>query len=121
MSFASATAHYDIYGHGARSKGVFVKSEFYGTTDRMSGLLTLRDPKLHAARRKNLAPGFSARALREQTEMVMEYVDLFVKRLDEHSKSGPVEIGRWLNWLTFDIIGTLVFSEPFGAVDQGNI
>jgi hypothetical protein len=29
-----------------------------------------------------------------------------------------VDLVRWLNWTTFDIIGELVFAEPFGCLEE---
>lgn len=72
--------------------------------------------------RRVLAHSFSDSALREQEPLIMEYCDLLISRLHqqiEGPSKGRVDIMRWFNFATFDIIGDLVFSEPFQALEKG--
>jgi cytochrome P450 len=72
----------------------------------------------HARMRKNLNPAFSEKALREQEQRIMEYVNLLIRRLAEHSERGPVNIGEWYNYTTFDIIGELLYGDSFDCLEN---
>ncbi|KKY31384.1 putative isotrichodermin c-15 hydroxylase [Diaporthe ampelina] len=67
---------------------------------------TARDPAVHAQQRKTLSNAFSAKALRDQEEVIQRYVDLFVQKLDEWGESGKkaINVTPAYNWLMFDII-----------------
>lgn len=63
--------------------------------------------------RRNLSHAFSDKALRQQETLVQGYVDLLVHRLGEHATEGKeVDIMRWYNYTTFDVIADLSFGEP---------
>jgi len=67
----------------------------------------------HSRMRRNLSHAFSDKALRQQETLVQSYVDLLVHRLGEHATEGKeVDIMRWYNYTTFDIIADLSFGEP---------
>ena len=76
-----------------------------------------QDVSVHAYIRKLWAHGFSARALISHEELEQRYVSLFIEQIRRHgvaSKDG-MNMVEWFNFLTFDIIGELVFGEGFGA------
>lgn len=56
-----------------------------------------------------------------QQPVIKRYVDQLFEKLHEASKSGtrPVDIERWFNFTTFDVIGDLAFGEPFGCLEDG--
>lgn len=63
--------------------------------------------------RRNLSHAFSDKALRQQETLIQSYVDLLVHRLSEKAQKGnDVDIMRWYNYTTFDIITDLSFGEP---------
>ncbi|KAK1597519.1 cytochrome P450 [Colletotrichum navitas] len=102
------------------------------------------DEQEHAMLRKQLGPGFSDRNLREQEPVIMKYVDLFIQKMREAAKGcqgpghgdgdeavagkngirpepkqeQPVDLTLWYNYITFDIIGDLAFSESFGCLES---
>jgi cytochrome P450 len=56
----------------------------------------------------------------EQEPIIKRYVDTWISQLSKKSESGEVlNVVNWLNFLTFDIIGDLVFGEGFGCTDTG--
>ncbi|CAK7211410.1 hypothetical protein SCUCBS95973_001105 [Sporothrix curviconia] len=79
----------------------------------------------HAILRRQLLPGFSDRAMREQAPMIERYVTLLVKRLREVASSKcvlkSVDMFCWYSMTTFDIIGDLAFGEPFGYLAAADI
>lgn len=110
LSFASVEAYRDIYGHVGQDKKRFIKSAWYEREE--PRLVTVRDPAEHAMQRRALSHAFSARALRDQEELVHQYVDLFVQQLGNLGDNGRkgVNVTDAYNWLTFDIIGSFVLN-----------
>jgi cytochrome P450 len=67
-----------------------------------------------------LNPGFSEKAVREQEPILMGYVDLLIQRLHENSHS-PVDLVKWFNATTFDVVGDLTFGEPYGSLETSQV
>lgn len=80
ISFATAKSLQDIYGHAKQGRRPFVKSSFY-QADREPGIVAERDPEKHRVVRRSLAHAFSAAALRDQTVVVLQYVDMFIDQI----------------------------------------
>ena len=112
LSFISGeTAWQDIYGFQSakRSKGPYLKdSMWYNPAPNgvwhVVGAISNAD---HSRHRRNLAHAFSDRALREQESILQHYIDLLVLRLKEQCESkarGKVDMVKWYNYTTFDIM-----------------
>lgn len=71
----------------------------------------------HARFRRTLSHAFSASAMLEQEPFIRQYVDKLLTRLVQQC-GGAVDITRWYNYCTFDIVGDLSFGEPFGCLDN---
>lgn len=69
------------------------------------------DGAVHARQRRLLAYAFSDKALRQQEDLLLKYVDLMMTRLTEIAKSAnPVaNMVQWLDLATFDIVSDLSF------------
>lgn len=116
LSFCSASSWKDIHGHvGGRQQ--FLKSDAY-TNEYHPSIVSARDPAQHGRMRKLLSHGFSQKALLEQEDIVIEYVDLLIKQINTYATDKPKgeEMVKWYNWITFDIIGDLAFGDPFGSL-----
>ena len=74
----------------------------------------------HQRFRRALSHAFSAQAMQEQQPLITRYVDTLLKKLHEGAAGGsrPVNIEKWFNYTTFDIIGDLTFGEPFGCLED---
>ncbi|KAI1174097.1 cytochrome P450 [Nemania sp. FL0916] len=72
----------------------------------------------HRRFRKQLAPAFSEKAMREQQPAILKHVDLLVEGLRDCCGAGPQNLTKWFNWTTFDIIGRLAFGESFGCLEK---
>ncbi|PSR87115.1 cytochrome P40 monooxygenase [Coniella lustricola] len=120
LSFATVNAYRDIYGHVGQDKKRFLKNAIYERED--PRITSVRDPAAHAEQRRALSHAFSARALRDQEDVVHQYVDALLRKLGELGEQGvqAVDMTEAYNWLTFDIIGDLAFGEPFNAVSQAS-
>ena len=66
---------------------------------------------------------FPPAAVREQEDIVHSYCTLLISRLKEQIADpqikGKVDLVRWLNFATFDIIGDLAFAESFHCLETG--
>ncbi|EKG16266.1 hypothetical protein MPH_06520 [Macrophomina phaseolina MS6] len=124
LSFSTAQSWRDIYGQRVGHQP-FIKSAFYdggNFADQAHSIVSERDPAKHAAMRKYLSSAFSDRSLREQEHLVAKNVDAFTQRLGVLGGKGNadgVDLTRWFNLLTFDIIGDLAFGESFGGIESG--
>lgn len=65
-----------------------------------------------------MAPGFSHAALVAAEPIIKTKMDLFIHQLRKASRQGqdPVNLIRWINYLTFDIVGELLLGIDFGCV-----
>lgn len=120
LSFISGdTAWQDIYGFRGAKKAEFGKDvNWYSTPPNgvRSMLASGRDD--HARVRRVFSHAFSDKALKEQEPLIQRYVDLLVQRLHEKVEAGTdVDMVRYYNFTTFDIIGDLTFGEPFGCLE----
>ena len=72
--------------------------------------------------RRLLSHAFSDAALREQEQLITQYLDLLIEKLHEQivgTAQGKIDFVRWYNFTTFDILGDLCFDESFGALRNG--
>lgn len=62
---------------------------------------------------------FSDQALRSQEPIINSYITLLISKLKAKAQAGtPVDIMRYINFTTFDILGDLCFGESFGALES---
>jgi cytochrome P450 len=121
VSFSSPTSWEDIYGFRAGHK-TFVKSPFYdggSFADQAHSIVSERDVQEHGAMRRYLSHAFSDGSLKKQETLVAENVDLLMSQLGKLG-TGPegLNIVKWFNLTTFDIIGSLAFGETFGGLES---
>ncbi|KAI6082029.1 cytochrome P450 [Hypoxylon rubiginosum] len=126
LSFASVESWKAIYGHPAPGKNIAPKGPFYevfASGFRSKCVGSERDSKKHSAMRKMLNPAFSQRGLLEQEEIITGIVDKFVTIIGE--KGGPnsqgINMTKWFEMNSFDILGEMAFGESFHSLDTGNL
>ncbi|KAK3692843.1 cytochrome P450 [Podospora appendiculata] len=82
--------------------------------------MTLAKWDEHARQRKAWSYPFSNTALMGQEPLIQMHVAKFIRELQKLAATGKaVNIGDWLTFCTFDVIGELCFAEPFGCLDSG--
>lgn len=121
-----STSWRDIYGLGSdkRSRSQVPKDRtFYETALPPQGWSIFYAPNdIHAQLRGHLAKAFSEKALRDQELFLKRYTDLFVDRLSNTAATGEaVDVTRWFNYLTFDLVGDLAFGESFGCLTESRM
>jgi cytochrome P450 len=56
----------------------------------------------------------------QQEVHIKRYVDLFIERLGEMAQKGDaVDMVKWFNYISFDVIGDLTFAESFNCLANG--
>ncbi|VTO93816.1 unnamed protein product [Fusarium graminearum] len=120
VSFITADAYKTIYGHKSGGAKEFGKDLRLYRQGRPAPSLIVSNHEDHKRQRKLLSHAFSHKALREQEDLLMHYVNLFVEKLTEKSRQGEsVDMVAWYNFATFDLIGHLAMGQPFGCLESG--
>jgi len=117
LSFTNGEAWKEIYNYRS---GIphFTKDKknYFTPINGVDNIHSTSDDATHSRQRRLLSHAFSEKALREQEPLIKSYIDLLMKRLHEEVQGpskGKVDLVRWLNWTSFDLIGDLTFGEPF--------
>jgi hypothetical protein len=120
LSFNAPQAIKDCYGFGKTHQPKCLKDpEFflesvYGSWN----IINENSKEEHARMRKMLSHAFSTKALLEQEPVICGSVDNFMHQIGtikaEGGKNG-VDITKWFNHVTFDILGAMAFGDSFGA------
>ncbi|RDW56984.1 hypothetical protein BP6252_13937 [Coleophoma cylindrospora] len=122
LSFTSSGAWKDIHGGVGGKKALQKDREFYTITGQESPNIIFSNDADHSRMRKLVSHAFSDAALRSQETILNHYFALLVSQLQKRADDPNVEsvdMTRWYNYLTFDVIGDLAFGEPFGALESG--
>ncbi|KAF1987323.1 cytochrome P450 [Aulographum hederae CBS 113979] len=123
LSFTSARAWTDIYGHKAGRRDLSKHPIHVGSVDPIPGVSTISmaDIDTHARQRKALSHGFSKQALWSQEDIVQGFVDKLMVNFSRFAeKKEKFDVVKWFNFITFDVIGDLSFGESFGCLDKGD-
>jgi cytochrome P450 len=77
-------------------------------------------PEDHRRFRRLQAHAFSEKSLASQEPLIQDYAQQFVDGLIRFSATDDtIDLGRWYNFATFDLIGDLAFGEPFDCLKTG--
>ncbi|PYH43686.1 cytochrome P450 [Aspergillus saccharolyticus JOP 1030-1] len=120
LSFTSAQAWRDIYGHasgGRKSTEKYLR--FYGPTFNGTPDIIRAKAHDHARFRRNFSHAFSDKALRAQQPLIAQYADMLVTKLQETVQKLPsakTDMVRLYNLTTFDIMGDLTFGDPLNLL-----
>lgn len=82
--------------------------------------MSATDPKEQVRRSKNLAAGFALSHVIKSEAHIDDCIRLLKHRLQGFASSKtPVHLDEWFNYMAFDIIGEVVFSQRFGFLEAG--
>ncbi|KAF2685242.1 cytochrome P450 monooxygenase-like protein [Lentithecium fluviatile CBS 122367] len=116
VSVIKPEAWRDIYGH-ANKKPIPKDPDAYFIRNGVPANILSSNDADHTRIRRLLNHAFSDGALRNQEHIINSYVSLFIEKLQKKAEGDiPVDIVRYLNFTTFDILGDLCFAEPFDAL-----
>lgn len=120
VSFITADAYKTIYGHKTGGAREFGKDFRLYRQGRPAPSLIVTKHEDHKRQRKLLSHAFSHKALSEQNDLLMHYVNLFIEKLTQKAREGEsVDMVAWYNFATFDLIGHLALGQPFGCLESG--
>ncbi|KAK1566050.1 LOW QUALITY PROTEIN: cytochrome P450 [Colletotrichum navitas] len=119
LAYNDSKAWRDLHGHVKGQTGDHGRDPV-ATWDYRHGIIGAKRED-HPRFRRGLTHGFSAQAMKEQQPIVTGYVDLFIQRLHQSCASGsrPLDMVKWYDFVTFDILGDLAFGESFNCL-QGS-
>ena len=112
MSITHPKAVSAIYGQGSKC----TKADFYDLAKPMVSLQTLRVKALHDQRRRIWSPAFSDKALRGYEERTKKYCNQLLSRIQGFDGQ-PVNVSKWFNLYTFDVMGDLAFGTSFKMLE----
>lgn len=122
LVYNSAAAWKDIYGHRKKGQKLFVKDPaLYSPTPNGTNAIITANEEEHSRMRRLLTHAFSNKALKEQEQILHTYADMLIDKLAgilHGSQQAVVDMTRWYNFTTFDLIGDLAFGEPFGCLSE---
>ncbi|KAL5359671.1 cytochrome P450 [Aspergillus floccosus] len=96
------------------------RSIFYDQHLPITSLHVTRDAREHAQRRRVWSRAFSDSALRGYESRVQKYNDLLLNHV-RNSNGTPMDMTRWFNIYSFDVMGDLGFGQSFGMLETGEM
>lgn len=122
LSFNTVSAIDLIY---KSRKANAIKSDWYQCVRDSAGgfesTFTARDKARHGVKRRLLSHAFSEKALKDYEPVINKTVGTWLSQLEQEANStggGAVDLGRWSEYLIFDILGELCFSKSFGLLES---
>ncbi|EEU36320.1 uncharacterized protein NECHADRAFT_52492 [Fusarium vanettenii 77-13-4] len=118
LSFSSATTALDIFKTG---KGLD-KTDFYGVFPPLyeRDIFTEARESVHRVKKRYASPGFSLQAMQQSTPRIEEAERLLLCKLDEYAHGNKTcDLGDWLHFFAFDVLGEAAFSTRFGFLEAG--
>lgn len=83
----------------------------------MASMFSTRSVAEHKHLKTAVASKFSMTSLRDMEPMVDECSDIFLDAMRDLS-GAPVDLGAWLQWYAFDVIGAITFRQRFGFMEE---
>ncbi|KAM5431344.1 hypothetical protein McanMca71_003701 [Microsporum canis] len=113
LSFAHGQGWKEIYGTSANVRGTRAIRGVEEEGGARSVVTANGDD--HTRQKRIITLAFSEKNLKENEATFVKYTDLLVQRMEE-SKGEPMDMSDWYNFVTFDIIGELLFGECLGLL-----
>ncbi len=83
-------------------------------------LMSQRSIPDHTAMLRNLASAYTMTSIIKSEGAIDEAITLLKYRLNAKiMEDDPIELGQWLHFTTWDIMGISTYSRPFGFLGQG--
>ncbi|OIW28211.1 cytochrome P450 [Coniochaeta ligniaria NRRL 30616] len=125
VSIASPEAARNLLSAG---KG-FHKTDFYGVfpPPENPDIFTEIREDVHAQKKRVANVPYSMAAMQQLSPFINDTIELFMRKIDEHRAanvgSGPkgkvFDLGAFLHYFAFDVLGEVAFSRSFGFLAEG--
>lgn len=117
VSCLHAAAWKEVYGH--RKPGQLENLKHPGFVAEVAEGIIGADTDNHTYQRHMLSPAFSAQGMKRQEPLIRRHVDHLFNNFQEHASTGKhIDLAKWFNLFSFDIIGDLSFGESFGNMER---
>ncbi|SPJ79283.1 uncharacterized protein FTOL_07674 [Fusarium torulosum] len=116
ISINSVDGYYNVHGVGSRCIKAPVFDNIRFSHSPM--LFTMRDPRLHAQRKRILGRGFTA--MREEQETnIHRLAKLAVSSIKKEAEEGRSDVYKWWRCLAVDVISEMALGKPFELLQSG--
>ena len=87
----------------------------------LPAVFNTRDETLHKQLKNPIAPLYSLSNVVTFESFIDEVLELLCKQIDQRyvKSQGIVDLGDWLQYFAFDVMGTMTFSKRYGFLEQG--
>ncbi|KAI1323675.1 cytochrome P450 [Xylariaceae sp. FL0255] len=107
----------------------FYKTDFYGVfpPPENPDIFTETREDVHAVKKKVANVCYSMTAMSRLTPFIDDTIDVLVDKMSGFCSSSenqgkpliPFDLGNWLHYFAFDVLGEVAFSRPFGFLSLG--
>lgn len=106
----------------------FHKTDFYGVfpPPENPDIFTETREYMHAQKKKVANVPYSMAAMQQLSPFIDDTIELFMTKLNGISAApvggrgrATVDLGAWLHYFAFDVLGEVAFSRSFGFLEQG--
>ncbi|KAH8682569.1 cytochrome P450 [Xylariales sp. PMI_506] len=120
LLFNTHKAFQDIYGH---SSNVTKSIAYDALVHRAPNILTTRDKAQHGRRKRLISQGVSDASLRALEPAIIRHIQKFCRKVSEPDPAGSdwstaKDISEWCNYLAFDIMSEITFSQQYDALEN---
>ncbi|CAN8095155.1 unnamed protein product [Discula destructiva] len=117
VSCLHATAWREVYGHRKPGQLENLKHPDF-VTEVAEGIIGANTGD-HTYQRHLLSSAFSAQGMKRQEPLIRHHVNHLFRSFQEHCTMGrPIDLAKWFNFFSFDIVGDLSFGESFGNMER---
>lgn len=117
VSCLHAEAWKEVYGHRKPDQLENLKHPSF-VTEVAKGIIGA-DTKTHTYQRHMLSAAFSSQGMKRQEPIIRLHVDNLFENFQKYAVAGThLDLAKWFNFFSFDIIGDLSFGESFGNMER---
>ncbi|KAK3352199.1 cytochrome P450 [Lasiosphaeria hispida] len=119
VSVASPEAARTLLSAGKR----FFKTPFYGVfpPPENPDIFTEVREDVHATKKRVANVPYSMAAMQQLSPFINDAIELLAKKIEEHigRGGGVFDLGNYLHYFAFDVLGEVAFSRSFGFLAEG--
>ena len=101
----------------------YLKTAFYDTMTPfyndtlMPSMFTARDPAYHTSLKRPVSQKFSMTSIKAMEPLADECTSIFLDAMRD-LEGKEIDLGVWLQWYAFDVIGAITFQHRFGFLEE---
>lgn len=100
-----------------------MQSDFYSVFSsieggvRLADLFSTQDPAIHKIQKRNVSNAYAMSSMLGMESLVNECTQVLMKKLQQKEQDS-IDLGTWLQWYAFDVVGKITFSAQFGFMEE---